>query len=411
MEARFYRAVVLAAALISSGASHRSENFIVEAPTDALAREFALAAETSRRELALEWLGQELPRWAQPCPIAINVGENLGAGGATTFMFDRGSSGRMEVFGWRMTVQGTRQRILDSVLPHEVTHTIFATHFRRPLPRWADEGACTTVEHASEKAKQQQWLLNFLKTGRGIPFDKMFAMKEYPRDILPLYAQGFSTARFLIAQGGRQKFVQFLETGFKNENWPGAVHEHYGYADLARLQTTWVDWVRRGSIEPVPASHAGKVQLASAERPAKAKEKSGQWAVINGPDKSRADTLFPADGLTSGGATAASSAAVQPERPLRPISRTPVTAIAGNQGSSRSWYVRQDALETAASRGVDPLGDNVRPANKSRDVARPQGIEQPREVILEWTRAEPPNRRYKPRVELDASVPTDTIRR
>ena len=44
-----------------------------------------------------------------------------GAGGATSFVFDRG-----EVFGWKMNIQGSRERILDSVLPHEVTHTIFA---------------------------------------------------------------------------------------------------------------------------------------------------------------------------------------------------------------------------------------------------------------------------------------------
>ena len=91
-----------------------------------------------------------MPNWAQPCPITAQVGRHLGAGGATSFVFEHG-----EVFGWRMTIQGSLERILDSVLPHEVTHTIFATHFRQPLPRWADEGACTTVEHASEKAKQQ----------------------------------------------------------------------------------------------------------------------------------------------------------------------------------------------------------------------------------------------------------------
>ena len=89
-------------------------------------------------------------------------------------------------------------RILDSVLPHEVTHTIFATHFRRPLPRWADEGACTTVEHHSERQKQQMFLIDFLHTGRGIAFNQMFAMKEYPQDVMPLYSQGYSLARYLV---------------------------------------------------------------------------------------------------------------------------------------------------------------------------------------------------------------------
>ena len=119
-------------------------------------------------------------------------------------MFDRGRP-----FGWRMSIQGSYQRVMDSVLPHEVTHTIFATHFGQPLPRWADEGACTTVEHESEKNKQHHNLIRFLQTRRGIPFNKMFAMKEYPPDVLPLYAQGYSVTRYLIQQGGHDYRTTF----------------------------------------------------------------------------------------------------------------------------------------------------------------------------------------------------------
>lgn len=144
--------VPLVAAMTASGgsveaASYRTPNFVIEAPTPELARRIGDAAEQYRHDLAIEWTGRPLPRWASPCPITAEVADSLGAGGATSFVFDRG-----EVFGWQMTIQGSEQRILDSVLPHEVTHTIFASHFRQPLPRWADEGACTTVEHPSERA-------------------------------------------------------------------------------------------------------------------------------------------------------------------------------------------------------------------------------------------------------------------
>ena len=33
-------------------------------------------------------------------------------------------------------------------------------------------------------------LISFLGPGTGLRFDDMFAMKEYPADVLPLYAQG-----------------------------------------------------------------------------------------------------------------------------------------------------------------------------------------------------------------------------
>jgi hypothetical protein len=165
-------------------------------------------------------------------------------------VFDAG-----EVFGWTMTIQGSEERILDSVLPHEITHTIFASHFRRPLPRWADEGACTTVEHPVERARQHRLLIEHLTTGRGIAFPEMFAMREYPADVLPLYSQGYSLARYLIERGGRHRYVTFVGDGLATEDWAGALQRHYGVPGVAQLQHTWLDWVRQGCPAP-PASMA-----------------------------------------------------------------------------------------------------------------------------------------------------------
>ena len=182
-----------------------------------VSRQVCEAAEQCRRDLAIEWLGKELSPWQDICPIQVLVGPHLGAGGATTFTFING-----QPRDWHMEIQGSRERILDSVLPHEVTHTIFATHFGRPLPRWADEGAATSVEHVSERTKQDQLLIQFLTSNRGIAFNQMFAMKEYPADILPLYSQGYSLARYLIAQGGKRKFVDYVDDGMQWNNWTAA---------------------------------------------------------------------------------------------------------------------------------------------------------------------------------------------
>jgi hypothetical protein len=157
--------------------------------------------------------------------------------------------------------------VLDSVLPHEITHTIFASYFRQPLPRWADEGACTTVEHRSEIAKQERMLIDFLKTGRGIPFTTMFAMKDYPRDVMPLYSQGHSLAQWLIESRGKKAFLAFLTDGLQDENWPRAVREHYGYNDLFALQNSWLDWVKQGRPQLAPAGGA-VATLASHTQPA-----------------------------------------------------------------------------------------------------------------------------------------------
>ncbi len=245
-------------------AGYRTKNFIVQAPTAQLAREIGETAEAYRESLAIEWVGKPMPNWSQPCPIKAQVSARLGAGGATTFVFDRG-----EVHSWEMEIQGSRERVLDSVLPHEVTHTVFASHFRKPLPRWADEGACTTVEHRSEIAKQESMLIDFLHNRQGIPFSAMFAMKEYPQDILPLYAQGHSLTQYLIEKHGKQAFMAFLTDGMSDDNWRRAVQQHYGHENLYALQNDWLGWVKAG--RPV-LSNPGidtqpPVTLASASEP------------------------------------------------------------------------------------------------------------------------------------------------
>ena len=265
MEARCQRTIVAMALAVgvcflgpaadpsiqAHAAGYRTTNFVVSAPTPALAKEIGDTAEVWRQKLANEWLGEPMPPWSKSCPIHARVSPDLGAGGATSFVFDRG-----EVFNWEMKIQGSRERVLDSVLPHEITHTIFASYFRQPLPRWADEGACTTVEHRSEIAKQERMLIDFLKTGRGIPFSTMFAMKDYPRDVLPLYSQGHSLAQWLIEQHGKKAFLSFVADGLEDENWPRAVQKHYGYNDLYTLQNSWLDWVKQGRPQLAPTGGA-----------------------------------------------------------------------------------------------------------------------------------------------------------
>ena len=261
---RIAQAAILAALLLTSmGAQQRSANFIVETSDPNFARQLAQTAEKYRHDLAIEWLGEAMPNWAQPCVMTVQVGPHLGAGGATTFMFDRG-----EVFGWRMSIQGSAERLLDSVLPHEVTHMIFASHFRQPLPRWADEGGATSVEHASEKNKHRQMLDQFLRTGRGIAFSQMFAMTEYPHDIMPLYAEGYLLSEFLIQTGGRREYVKFLGDGLESDDWPGAVGRHYGAKDLAALQDTWLAWVRQGSplLQPRETKPAATNEMLAAQQ-------------------------------------------------------------------------------------------------------------------------------------------------
>ncbi len=218
-----------------------TQHFLVDAATPEMAKAVATAAEKYRHELAMHWLGQPLPPWSGKCRISVRAG-NYPAQGVTTYQ-------QAPVRDFNMEVIGTPQRIMDSVLPHEITHTVLASHFGRPIPRWADEGICTTVEHPDEKNKHEVKLREFLNTRRGIAMNKLFLLTEYPPDILPMYAQGYSVVRFLIEQKDARTFVEFLGDymDMQRPSWTQNIRKHYGYESLGELQEHWVAWVASGS--------------------------------------------------------------------------------------------------------------------------------------------------------------------
>lgn len=427
MEARLLRtACAVVFACVLAGADHRTDNFSCNAATKEVAVRVCEDAERYRRELAIEWLGKELPRWNEPCPITVQVGERLGAGGATSFVFDRG-----QVFGWQMTIQGSLERVLDSVLPHEVTHTIFASHFRQPLPRWADEGACTTVEHVSERTKQQKMLVQFLQTGRGIPFSAMFAMKEYPQDVLPLYAQGHSLTSWLIAHGGKQKFLEFVGDGLESEDWVGVLNRHYGIRSLGQLQNTWLDWVAQGSpaIAPQgPGVDREPVLLASTTDGAA--QQAAASPVSQGPNgrpsrpqpnliqKSVYDAM-PIEPAPSPQQVAAAQTAATVELAA---SRTPTNAVTSDLqeiAPSRLVPLNADAIATPTPASSSPIYAAAVPSQAESDpfagraaappsfstAGRPQPSQTTGQVILQWSQQGLPPQQAVPNTTMRPAAP------
>ncbi len=388
MDARLLRPLVALFAFLSLGASYRTQHFLITAATPELAQEIGQYAEHYRRNLAIEWLGRELPPWSDPCPIQAQVAPNLGAGGATSFMF-RGN----QPFGWRMTIQGSRDRILDSVLPHEITHTIFATHFGRPLPRWADEGACTTVEHTAERRKQEQLLIQFLTTNRGIAFNQMFAMMEYPADMLPLYSQGYALAQFFIAQGGKRKFVQYVGEGMQTNNWTATTRKFYGYESLSDLQVTWVEWIRHGRQTPVPASFvkAPEMQLAS----------SGRERQTTGESSSPSRELTAVH-PTSAVASVAEVAGGSEVREAAPPGGQ-AAQLSAATASSKSDLTPLSQVAASDSDSLDVTryapGSTARVGLIERSATRPLPVGRPEQQVLEWERGVP----------RDARVPQETL--
>ena len=84
-----------------------------------------------------------------------------------------------------------------------------------------------------------------------VDFNQMMGMQNYPRDILPLYAQGHSAAQYLIHLGGggtqgRREIYRFMDDAMKNDDWAGALKNNYGLTP-SQFQQDWLkDFVKNG---------------------------------------------------------------------------------------------------------------------------------------------------------------------
>ena len=254
-------AVFCFAFLVTSGpafcATVTTTNFVVTAPDAKLAQRFAEQAERFRKEKALQWLGQEMPAWREPCPLSVNITYNGGGGGETSFSFGY-DGGRPVVRSQQMRIHGPVRQLLESVLPHEITHTVLAHHFGRPVPRWADEGGSVLSENNEERFNHDVKNREYLNAGRGICLRVLFPMAEYPADMHVLYAEGYSVCAYLVERGGgglagRSKLLQFLAIGMKGNNpqrhgsvatWSAAAQQVYGFENVEELEKTWLDYLR-----------------------------------------------------------------------------------------------------------------------------------------------------------------------
>jgi hypothetical protein len=224
--------------------SFRSQNFLVKASTLAVARQIARAAERQRKEKALEWLGEELPPWREPCPIEVKITD--GSPGVSA-SFDGGQ------VRWRsLKLNGPLDRLMAVEVPHGLTHVVFADHFGRPVPRWADEGAASLSETTAEMQRHEKVLQDVLDTpDRPAGLRKLFAVKEYPRDLMAFFAEGYSVTKFMVESKDRRTFLAFLAQGQKS-GWDEAVKTHYGYADVEKLEAAWLQQVKHAAETPKP---------------------------------------------------------------------------------------------------------------------------------------------------------------
>ncbi|SRR5581483_20551 len=119
-------------------------------------------------------------------------------------------------------------------LAHETTHAVVARLYPRDnWPLWLNEGFAEYMGNASVAARKNQTvkgrerLLNFAS----LPLERLTGMTQYPQEtvqVAQLYETSEKLVRFLMTEGGQERFPRFIDAMIAGKSLQDAVLELYG---------------------------------------------------------------------------------------------------------------------------------------------------------------------------------------
>lgn len=132
-----------------------------------LATKTLLLAERYRKQIAIDWLGRELPRRRGKVTVNVALGHETRG---LTWAIDTPLREYHVIY---LTLASLDD--LEPALAHEMVHCVLATAYARPrLPRWIEEGVACLVdrlprppgsEHARARCRMEQIVLQHGKRG------------------------------------------------------------------------------------------------------------------------------------------------------------------------------------------------------------------------------------------------------
>ncbi len=207
--------MALGVATSAFAAKFQTTNFEVTADSPTVAKAIAEEAEKCRTTLAKSWLKQPLEDWPETCRIKVST-RRTGGSGWTSYETRGGKTLRVGI-----ELEGPPERLLEYVLPHELTHAVLVLALQETMPRWADEGAAMLSESQSQKHRQKLLARQLIQTGDMIPVRQLFQMADYPpgkSGLHAFYAQSQTLTEFLISRGGHAQFLEFVKDG-QSDDW------------------------------------------------------------------------------------------------------------------------------------------------------------------------------------------------
>lgn len=241
-----------------------SENFSVYAPSQPAADAVLVYAESLRRELAREWLGQPLPAGAGRTLIHIRLTPEADRGRSS--VVDHRSHSGSNLLWIETDAVGTDE--FNSTLQHELTHCILATRYPGDVPVWAHEGCAGQYDVGARRRLHEQTVDRFSEANHWPAVSELLAAEQFDPNDRVSYGAAVSLAEYLIRLQGREHLVRFAVSGRQEGDWNRALQQSYGVRDVTELQRNWQQWASTSTGSTPSQAPLGNALSRSSAAPA-----------------------------------------------------------------------------------------------------------------------------------------------
>jgi hypothetical protein len=142
---------------------------------------------------------------------------------------------------FRIDVRASRSDWDTAILPHELTHVLFAQRFSgHKLPAWINEGTALLADPPSKQALHLRDCRRAVSDGTALNLSKLLTLTDYPdrREWPAFYGQSLSLVKCLVERESSQAFVEFVDTSL-NQDCATGLREVYGIQTIDQLQQIW----------------------------------------------------------------------------------------------------------------------------------------------------------------------------
>jgi hypothetical protein len=224
---------------------HKHEHKVVD--------QVAQTLEWSRTLAYRKWVGAVDDAWRPKCYVYLDdaKGElSKTLHGVRGYTRKGGIGGSVRRY---VRVRSRDDGLIDSVLPHEVTHAVMFGEFGdNEAPSWAHEGMAVMMQPRRDRDRFFDVLLAAYKKNGLFFVGKVLDIEDYPdSDVDIFYAQSVSLVEYLTHLRKPTVFVTFMRDALKR-GYDKALQEHYGIQNIAELEKKWKAYTFGEGATPPP---------------------------------------------------------------------------------------------------------------------------------------------------------------